>query len=372
MSHAEPSGRRGIHVVHVLPFDQARGAQRYARSLADSLSTQGDAHSIVTLFVGGSGVLDADIRLDVPQTRMRGAGLDPRAVWRLRRGMADADPDVVVAHGGESAKYSALSLPRRTPLVYLKIGSEHPKLSRWMSSAIHRFYTRRADLVVAVSEALAEEVKDREGLDPESVEVIPNGRDPDVFRSAQGQRRAGPSRLLWIGQLDHTKRPETFVDIVARLGAMGIEVEASIVGDGPRSDEIRDAAAATGVKVLGTRDDVPALLADADLLVFTGVPPEGMPGVFVEAGLCGVPVVTTRVPGAADVIEHGLTGWIADDDDDVAQMVDAIAHLLSDEKTRKAMGKRGRERCVERFTFEATASRWREVFDRLLAADDVG
>lgn len=370
MSPAQPPGSDGIRVMHILPFDQARGAQRYARALVDRLSIEGANHSIVTLFAGGSGVLDADIRLDVPQTRLRGVGLDPRVIWRLRQSVADKQPNAVVAHGGESAKYATFSLPRKTPLIYLKIGSEHPKLRRLASSAVHRFYTRRADLIVTVSEALAEEVKDRERLDPERVEVIPNGRDSDVFRPAKGPRRPGPSRLLWVGQVDYTKRPERFVDIVARLEAMGVEVEASIVGDGPRSDEIRDLAAATGVQMLGTRNDVPALLADADLLVFTGVPPEGMPGVFVEAGLCGVPVVTTAVPGAADVVEHGVTGWIVDDDD-MSAMVDAIAQLLADEKTRKAMGEHGRERCVERFTFEATASRWREVFDRLLAADGV-
>jgi glycosyltransferase involved in cell wall biosynthesis len=368
MSQADSKPPGGIHVLHVLPFDQARGAQRYARSLVTHLGGGPDRHSIVTLFKGGSGVLEADFRLEVPRGWMRRAGLDIRVVRRLRRLLGEMGPDLMLAHGGESAKYAAMAMPRQMPLIYLKIGSEHPKLSRFASSMMHRMYTRRSDVIVAVSEGLAAEIQEREGLEPGRVEVIPNGRDPDQYRPSDHPRRPGPARLLWVGQLDATKRPDLFVDLVSRLNEAGVGVEASIVGDGPKREEIRAHAQAAGVALLGTRGDVPALLADSDVLVFTGEPPEGMPGVFIEAGLCGLPVVTTRVPGAEDVVEQGVTGLIVDVGD-LAGLEEAVSRLVGDREALASMGDRARLRCLERFSLDVTASRWNALFARLLATE---
>ena len=65
------------------------------------------------------------------------------------------------------------------------------------------------------------------------------------------------------------------------------------------------------VELMGARSDVPALLRQADLLVFPGLPAgEGMPGVLIEAGLCGVPVVTTAVPGVGLIVADGETGIV--------------------------------------------------------------
>ena len=60
---------------------------------------------------------------------------------------------------------------------------------------------------------------------------------------------------------------------------------------------------AHGVELLGPRSDVPELLRSADVFVFTSLPTgEGMPGVLIEAGLSGLPAVSTPVPGAATVV----------------------------------------------------------------------
>ena len=66
---------------------------------------------------------------------------------------------------------------------------------------------------------------------------------------------------------------------------------------------------ATGlpIEVLGRRSDVPEILSQADVFLFTSLEEgEGMPGVLIEAGFAGLPVVTTEVPGARTVIEDGV------------------------------------------------------------------
>lgn len=360
-----------MSVIHILPFDLARGAQRYARALVDRLDSPEERHLILTLFAADPVLLRADVSLDVPQGRWRRLGLDPRVVLRLRKTLRQLRPEAVVAHGGEPAKYAALAAWRRLPIVYLSIGSAHPRLRRRLSRALHGLYIRRADVVVAVSNDVAEEARSLHGVPRERLVVIPNGRDAAVFRPRDGERRVGPPRLIFVGHLDSGKRPDRFIELVRILGERGVEVEARMVGEGPLADQIRPAAEAAAVGMLGRRDDVADLLADSDILVMTSQPPEGMPGVLIEAGLSGLAVVSTRIPGSGDVVEDGVTGLLVDIDD-WSGLVDAVQHLVGEEQTRVEMGKQARALCLRRFTLEATADAWRKVLDDLTGADISG
>ena len=90
---------------------------------------------------------------------MRRAGLDPRVVLRLRREVRRLRPSVVVAHGGEAAKYAALAAPKDLPIVYLKIGTAHESLKRKANKGSTATTPRRADVVAAVSSDVAEEAR---------------------------------------------------------------------------------------------------------------------------------------------------------------------------------------------------------------------
>jgi len=142
-----------------------------------------------------------------------------------------------------------------------------------------------------------------------------------------------------------------------------------MVGEGPLADVLLPAADAAGVAMLGRRDDVPALLAASDVLVLTSRPPEGMPGVLIEAGLCGIPAVSTRIPGAGDVIENESTGLIVDVED-FDSLVGAVERLVVDPGLRAVMGQRARETCLQRFTLDVTADRWRGLLADLALKSD--
>jgi glycosyltransferase involved in cell wall biosynthesis len=352
-------------ILHVLPYDLARGAQRYARALVDSLAGDEDTHQVLTLFRADPVHLRPDIELDVPQGVMRRAGLDPRVVLKLRRELRSLGPSVVVAHGGESAKYTALAVPKGTPMVYLKIGTAHSSLGRRANRGLHGLYTRRADVVAAVSHDVADEAHTLYGVPEEKLTILPNARDPEVFTPAIESRGAGLPRLVFVGHLDQGKRPDWFIDAVGELRERGRKLEATMVGGGPLEGSLRPRAEAVGVEMLGVRDDVAACLARSDIFVFTSLPAgEGMPGVLIEAGLSGLATVTTRVPGARDVVEDWVTGILVDIEDK-AGLVDAVDRLIGDRGLRRSMGDRARARCVERFSLEASARQWRELFDRL-------
>ena len=345
-------------VLHVLAYDVSRGAEKYARSLVDALNHRSGRHLVVTLFSGEDGGLDPDISLDVPLGPLRRAGVDPRVVSRLRKAIDSSRADVLVAHGGEPAKYLALAA-RRTPYIYLVIGSAHPLLRNPVRRALRRLYVRRAAAIVAVSALLAEDVASVVTQGPGKVAVFPNGRDPSVYAPGSSARRAKPT-LLFVGRLEGQKRPDWFVDVVRAVRARGADVAARMAGGGELLEALRPIAAQAGVEMLGPRDDVPALMADADLLVLTSRPPEGMPGVLIEAGMAGLAVVTTDVPGAREVVRDGETGMIVPVDDKEG-LAEAVLSLLADAGRLDRMGQAAREHCIREFSLEASVDAWEEL-----------
>jgi glycosyltransferase involved in cell wall biosynthesis len=124
---------------------------------------------------------------------------------------------------------------------------------------------------------------------------------------------------------------------------------------------------AQGVELLGPRFDVPGLLRHSDIFVFTSLPTgEGMPGVLIEAGLSGLPAVSTRAPGVASVLSDGNTGYIVDDS--VTAMTAAISDLLDNPDRREAMGAAARARCESEFSLDLMADRWRKTLQPLVSA----
>ena len=351
-------------ILHVVSYDLACGAEKHARALVDELNRGTCNHEILTLFSADPGGLHADHSLEVPKGLWRRIGLDPRVVRRLRQFLKANPPTAIVAHGGEPAKYVALSVSDAVPWVYLRIGSSHPRLANPIRRWVHDYYTGRADRIVAVSRDVAEELEQVYGVARSRVSVIENGRDAAEFTPPLGDRESRPPHVLFVGHLDAGKRPDWFIEVVADLRGRGVELRASMVGDGILRPGLEEGARAAGVALLGERSDVAALMAGSDLLVLTSRPPEGMPGVLIEAGLAGLAVVSTRVPGSSDVVEHGVTGLLVDVDDRVA-LTDAVQRLLLDADLRTEMGVAARRRCIDRFSLEASASKWSELLEEL-------
>ena len=359
-------------VLHLLNLDLARGAQVYARTLRSHLDRPDESHRILTLFDSPPAALYPDESLGVPPGRWRQAGLDPRAVLRLRRRLTSEPPAVLVVHGGEPLKYAALTCPRSIPLVYYRIGTTGPALRNSAQRWLHHGLAGRATVVACVSDEVARETTHLLGVPPGRISVIPNGRDPAVFSpggpNVPGEplgEWAGDSVTLgFIGRLNADKRPDWFLDVVAALRQEGLDVRGICVGDGPLAPTLANRAATTGVDLLGHRDDVPALLRQIDVLLLPSRPPEGMPGVLIEAGMSGVPAVVTDTPGVRNVVSSGVTGLVVGVHDKDG-MVAAARTLAENPRLRAKMGRAARERCCERFSIDASARAWQSLLQAL-------
>jgi len=355
-------------VLHVIPTARARGAQREARALADHLDRPGVRHHRVLGLFAGSDEVVVDRSLEQPGGDAPAVGFDGRLVLRLRSALADMDPDVVVAHGSEPLKYLIPAMVgRRRPLAYYAIGT-YSGSGRASQLRLWRTLLARADVIAAEGEEVRYECIDRLGVPPHRVVVTPNGRDPDVFRPGAGpdeERRSRP-HILFVGALTSGKRPDRFIEVVAALRARGLDLRASVVGDGPLRDALAIPAEKARVELLGPRSDVADQMRRADLMVFPSRPEgEGMPGVLIEAGLSGLPVVATAVPGVRSIVEDGRTGLVVPADD-LEALVEATAALVEDLGMRQQLGRNARQRGLDHFSLEAVGRVWMDLLQPLL------
>ncbi|MEX1004533.1 MAG: glycosyltransferase [Acidimicrobiia bacterium] len=358
-----PRAEQTRRVLHLLPLDVARGAQTYAKAMRDLLDSPEIEHRTATIFKSDSAYLDADVDLGVSPVLGRRMGFSPVGAFRLWRYLRRTRPSAVIAHGGESLKYAAFVKPRSTRLVYYKIGAAGPKLTVLWRRWLYRALVARTDLVAGVSPEMLTESDVLLSVPPARTVLIPNGRDPDRFAPHDFETTTDGVTFALVGRLEQAKRPFVFLELIEQLRRRGVDARGLVVGDGSLLEQMRSKAT-TSVTVLGERDDIPDLLRTIDVLVLASLQ-EGMPGVLIEAGMAGLPTVTTDVEGAREVVEDGVTGLIVPLDD-FHRLVDAAEMLARDPELRRQMGEAARTRCLARFTLEASARRWTEELNRLV------
>lgn len=351
-------------ILQVITDTDRRGAQVFATDLARAMGAQGESVRTVAL-TKGSDTQGLDVQVLGP-SRLSAATLG--GLRELAR-----EASVVVAHGSTTLYACAItSLLTRTPFVYRQISD----VVFWTPSASRRLRVRlalhRAAAVVALWGGSASVVGSRFGLPADRITVIPNGVDGTQFAVAtEAERRRARADLeldvevptvVAIGALV----PEKGVDLVIEAMSGLERGQLLVVGDGPERGKLEQQAR----EQLGARvrfagwlpSAVPAYQA-ADVVVLASRGGDSMPAVLIEAGLSGVPVVSTPVEAIPEVVADGVTGRIVEARADSVRA--AIAMVVQDRANAQAMGVAARERCLERYELSVVARRWSDLLSEV-------
>ena len=177
-------------------------------------------------------------------------------------------------------------------------------------------------------------------------------------------------RILHVGSIHPNKNQLMLVRALPGLveAHPGIHVDlAGPVQDEPYAEQIRRFVAKEKlehhVRFLGWRDDVPKLMCESDALVICSNT-EGIPHVVREAMYAGLPVVATAVGGLPEIVVDGETGLLVPKGD-AQRLQEALTVLLEDPSMLRAMGSRAREVVKEKYSLEAWAQNYNDLFVRL-------
>ncbi len=211
-----------------------------------------------------------------------------------------------------------------------------------------------------------------DGMFAESnLKVIPNCIDTAGFDREAGDRNgqlraeagAGDGDFLWLaaGRLEVPKDYPSLIRAFAQLRRDHPRAVLAIAGEGRQRGELESLISKLDLsdrcRLLGLRRDLPALYKAADGLVLSSRW-EGLPNVVMEAACASLPVVTTDVGGARELVTHGENGLVVrpENSEMLSEAMGVVMTMSSEE--RKRMGQTGRKLVEDAFAPSAIVDRW--------------
>lgn len=379
-----------------LSAQAAGGVRAHIRQVSQLLAK--DGHQV--LLAGPSNVISptpgavggACLRTYQIDIGARPSGADLKALRQLKQLATTAQ--VIHAHGlraGALAVLAAKRLPaaKRPRVVVtlhnLPVGSAPTRL---VGKALHLAVVKGADYVLTVSPDLLEKAKQL-GLKAGEIAVVPAparslsdcagtaSSETDFGTTASLDPASGPGAgsgpgassaasskaapcLLTIARLAPQKGLDLLLEAATLIKQRGIDFTWLVAGDGPLKAQLNQqiATAALPVKLLGRREDIGALLSQADVVVQTSYW-EGQPLTLREAMQASRAIVATDVGGSA----YTLAGCGQLVEPQAGPLADAVVAVISDPKRRETLEAASRA-AVAKIPGE---TQLREQLDRVLA-----
>lgn len=289
------------------------------------------------------------------------------ASWTALREIAAWKPDATIAFFGIPSGPVALLLKLTTgvPYVVSLRGGDVPGFQPYDLALFHkllgpiiRLLWRKAAATVANSAGL--QALGQKFAPELPIGVIPNGVNVATFHpAAENTPHHGPVRLLFVGRVVFQKGLDVLFRALAALPTE-LEWELEIIGDGDARPALTLESAQLGIApritFSGWQDR--AVIAEryrtADLFVFPSRD-EGMPNVVLEAMASGLPIVATAIAGSEELVREGENGHLVPTENAPA-LTDALARLIAQPETRRAMGRASRERIEREYTWARVAA----------------
>lgn len=315
-------------------------------------------------------------------TRAMNPVADVRAALRLFQLLRAEQVDVLHTHNPKPGLYGRIvgrvaGVPVVVNTVHgLYPSPEAPWPKRWLGVALEVVAARfsHAELLQNPEDLLW--LRRMPGYPRRRATLLGNGVDLDRFRPdrlAEDERRAlrhqigvGDDQIL-VGCVARLVREKGLPELFEAASQLGSRYVVVVIGpeDPDKPDAIslaeRRAAASSGVRFLGMRDDVDDLYAAMDLFVLPSHR-EGFPRSAMEAAASGVPVIATDIRGCRQAVDDAVTGLLVPLRDP-AGLADAITKLGENDEGRRAMSAAARELALRVFDE-------RKVVDAVLATYD--
>ncbi len=263
------------------------------------------------------------------------------------------------------------------------------------SSWLEKTAYQNADGVIAVSESMREDVHRAYGVPLERIEVIHNGIDPDVYKPQQNPDIIASYGIdldkpfaLMVSRITRQKGITHFLDSVKYMDP---EIQAVLCASSPDTEELMREV---GQKIDALQQERPGRviwipeIAPLDTLItlYTQASVFVCPSIYepfglinLEAMACGTPVVASAVGGIPEIIVDGQTGILArfrpigaqnaepEDPDGFARtLAGAVNKLIADPQRLEEMGRLGRKRVEDHFTWKAVAAKTLDFYSTLM------
>lgn len=355
-----------IALVSPYAWDRPGGVQTHVRDLGVALVRRG--HEVMVLAPRSSfstppapGVGYCGLSIPIPANgSVAPISFGPGAWIRCKRVASRFRPDIVHVHEPLVPSVSLIATLRaEVPVVATFHASADRSLGYAAARPVLSRVARKLSARIAVSDAALALIR---GYFPDGYVTIPNGADLTRFQPGPERQESGRT-IVFVGRLEPRKGLEVLLRACARLGA---ESEVVVVGSGPEEGRCRTLARRAGLNVrfLGrvTSDELPAVLAGADVFCSPALGAESFGIVLIEAMAAGAPVVCSDLPGYRSAAGDAAR-YVAPGDD--RALAEALSTVLGDPAAARTMRARGIERAA-RFDWSHLVPRIEAVYESAL------
>jgi glycosyltransferase involved in cell wall biosynthesis len=330
---------RSLKILHILRAPLG-GLFRHVLDVAEGQAERGHRVGLIVDSLTGGPRADAVLAELAPRLAFgverveitRQLSIHDIAALRLAaRRIAAAAPDVLHGHGAKGAALARL-VPRANGAIraYTPHGGSLVYAPGTIGGGFYRMIERalnwRTDLFLFESSYIAEEFRKKIGPPRGLVRIVRNGVGEAEFVPVATRQDA--TDLVSVGELRGVKGFDVLIAALATLKRSGRQVSATIAGDGPEGQQLKELAQQLGVgdqvRFVGHQPAREAFAMGRILVVPSRA--ESLPYVVLEAAAGGLPIIATRVGGIPEIFGAEASQLIPAED--VAALVDALVAAL--------------------------------------------
>ncbi len=295
-----------------------------------------------------------------------------KAGFHYRRLLQENDYDLAHAFFGFPTGWLCYRKAGKLPYIISLRGSDVPgqharlQLDYKILAPVFGAIWKKASSLVACSDGLKERAL--LFLPSVSIDVIPNGIELDRFFPAGTAEKSKTLRLLTVGRLSVTKRVEMLIDAVEILHRAACKLHLTIVGGGQMEQQFRkivtERELGDVIEITGRMDSekMPEVYRQNNIFISASMQ-EGMSNAMLEAMSSGLPIVTTRCEGLAELIDGN--GLIVEQDS-AEEIAKAVKKLADDPQLYKRMSTAARKQ-AQKFDWANVASSYIEQYRKIIS-----
>jgi glycosyltransferase involved in cell wall biosynthesis len=323
-------------------------------------------------------------QLNVTRTKVEGFGRsvnlfsDLKVLLAIRREIKAFNPDIIHTHTAKAGFLgriaSLLTLKRQIRVHTFHGHLLHGYFGEFKTSLVilaERLLARFTDKLVAVGSQVRDELLVVKIGSFEKFKVIGPGLEigklPERLSSLKSFGLVEDKFIVtWIGRAVPVKAPHRILEIATECEFRGLRVQFVIVGEGPLLSDLKSLAKEKELPVtfLGWQSDIEQILSFSDLVLLTSEN-EGTPVALIQAQMAGVPVLTTDVGSASEVLKNNQSGFCLEYS--VRDFADKIELLATDIGMKSSFGAIGKAYALDNFSVNRLVSDHAGLYRELIS-----
>ena len=363
-----------MRVLHVIARMNVGGTATYIANLIHGLEKLGVSNLLVTGNVPKGEVEDSVIaslkyqRID-SLSRKLSFTQDKKAQREIEVLIKSFKPDLIHSHTFKAGFLVRLR-SREIPVIHSFHGHhlydpEFGLVKRSILNSIERLLAPRTTRFITIGKKVRDELLEVGiGRAKQYISIAPGIAPLELVDEASIRKRFGFSQdetlVLWLGRFTQVKRPDKVIEIARLLP----KIRFVMAGGGELLDKVK-IDAPRNVTFVGFQDKN-EMWSIADIALCTS-DSEGMPLSLIEAQMAGVPVVSRDVGSVSEILEDGVTGYLASKD--IKDLAAKIEMVIEDLESGAKLGKAARLRAEREFSNSVMADAhlglYKEVLDKV-------